>query len=76
MGGGGLCQLFPTEFGRLCVPLKESWLRPCVLSRVRNSGVREKEVLENVFMGRALSVFTAVPTRAVFARIKGIIIYI
>ena len=21
-------QLFPTEFGKLCVPLKKSWLRP------------------------------------------------
>ena len=27
--GGGCWQLFPTEFGRLCVPLKKSWLRPC-----------------------------------------------
>ena len=25
-GGGG--QLFSTEFGKLCVPLKKSWLRP------------------------------------------------
>ena len=23
-------QLFPTEFGKLCVPLKKSWLRPCL----------------------------------------------
>ena len=27
-GGGGGWQLFPTEFGKLCVPLKKSWLRP------------------------------------------------
>ena len=27
----GAWQLFPTEFGRLCVPLKKSWLRPCKL---------------------------------------------
>ena len=27
--GGGGWQLFPTEFGKLCVPLKKSWLRPC-----------------------------------------------
>ena len=47
-----------------------------VLATVRNSGVREKIVLENVFMGRVLFVSTAVPTRAVFARTKGIIIYI
>ena len=29
MGGGWGWQLFPTEFGKLCVPLKKSWLRPC-----------------------------------------------
>ena len=29
--GGGGCQLFNTEFGKLCVPLKKSWLRPCPL---------------------------------------------
>ena len=29
MGGGW--QLFPTEFGKLCVLLKKSWLRPCCL---------------------------------------------
>ena len=27
-GGGGEWQLFPTEFGKLCVPLKKFWLRP------------------------------------------------
>ena len=27
MGGGG-GQLSPTEFGKLCVPPKKSWLRP------------------------------------------------
>ena len=44
-----------------------------VLERVRNSAVREK-VLENVFMGRVLFILTALPTRDVFARTKGIVI--
>ena len=28
MGEGGGWQLLPTEFGKLCVPPKKSWLRP------------------------------------------------
>ena len=28
-GGEGGWHLFPDEFGKLCVPLKKSWLRPC-----------------------------------------------
>ena len=46
MGGGGW-QLFPTEFGKLCVPLKKSWLRPCENVDRRIIGVQWSQI--NVF---------------------------
>ena len=77
-GGRGLINgkfLLFTVNSRYC---GHSWDRDLVsvLPRVRKSGLRDKNILENAFMGRVLFVLTVLPTRAiVFARIKSIVIY-